>query len=333
VDEKPIEQMDLNEIHEAARRLMPREAWEYVMGAADSGATMERNVAAFKHFLFQQRIFHQVTDPDTIVTLFGRAVPTPAWIAPIGSFYRISETAERDVADGASSANTILFVSYAAKSNVREWAQGTSASLVYIGYMQQGREEVAKSVRLAEELGYIAVGLVMDSIQPQRIGETVPLNRDGKPRRGNPARPEDIQWLKSQTSLPVVIKGILSSEDARIAVDAGADAIVVSNHGGRIFDQTRAAFEVLPEIVAAVGKNVPVLLDGGVRNGGDIVKAIALGAKAALVGRPICWGVAVGGAIGVKRVIDILTQDVKRTLIMTGVGAVSEITGSIAVRA
>ena len=116
-------------------------------------------------------------------------------------------------------------------------------------------------------------------------------------------------------------------------VAAGADAIVVSNHGGRLFDQTRATLEVLPEVIAAVGGTVPVILDGGVRNGGDIVKAIALGAKAALVGRPICWGVAVSGAIGVKRVIEILTEDVKRLLIMTGVGAVAQITDSIIVRA
>jgi 4-hydroxymandelate oxidase len=325
--------MSLNDIHDAARRMMPPEAWEYVMGAADSGATMLRNVAAFKNFLFQQRIFHQVTEPDTSITLFGRTIPTPALVAPIGSFYRINETAERDVADGASRAKTILFVSYATKSNVREWAQATSAPLVYIGYMQQGREQTLKSVRLAEELGYMGVGLVMDSIQPQRLGDTVPLTRDGKLRQGNPARPEDIEWLKTETSLPVVIKGILSAEDARIAFDAGADAVVVSNHGGRIFDQTRAAFEVLPEVVEAVGTRVPVILDGGVRNGGDIVKALALGAKAALVGRPICWGVAVGGAIGVKRVIEILTQDVKRVLVMTGVGAVSQITQSIVIRA
>ena len=333
MDEKPIAQMGLIEMQEAARRRMPADAWEYIMGAADSGATMTRNVAAFRNFLFQQRIFHQVSDPDTSVTLFGRTVLTPAWVAPIGSFHRISETAEKKVAEGASSANTVLFVSYAAKSNVREWAQGTRAPLIYIGYMQQGREEISKSVRLAEELGYMAVGLVMDPIQPQRIGETVLLTRDGKPRRGNPARPEDIRWLKSQTALPVVVKGILNSEDARVAVDAGADALVVSNHGGRIFDQARAAFEVLPEVVAAVGSRVPVILDGGVRNGGDIVKAIALGARAALVGRPVCWGVAAGGAIGVQRVIDILTQDLKRTLVMTGVGAVSQVTDAIIVPA
>ena len=333
MDEKPIEQMSLNEIQDAARRMMPPEAWEYVMGAADSGSTMTRNVAAFKNLLFRQRIFHQVTDPDTSITLFGRTVPTPALVAPIGSFYRINETAEREVADGTGRAKTILFVSYATKANVREWAEATTAPLVYIGYMREGREQTLKSVRLAEELGYIGVGVVMDSIQPQKLGDIVPLTRDGKPRQGTPARPEDIEWLKTQTSLPVVIKGILSVEDARIAVDAGADVIAVSNHGGRLFDQTRAAVEVLPEVVGAVGKRVPVLLDGGVRNGGDIVKALALGAKAALVGRPICWGVGAGGGSGVKRVIEILTQEVKRTLVMTGVGAVSQVTESILIRA
>jgi isopentenyl diphosphate isomerase/L-lactate dehydrogenase-like FMN-dependent dehydrogenase len=333
VDEKPIEQMSLNEIHDAARRMMPPEAWDYVMGAADSGSTMARNVAAFKNFLFRQRIFHRVTDPDTTITLFGRTVPTPALVAPIGSYYRINETAEREVADGASRAKTILFVSYATRGGVREWAEGTTAPLVYIGYMREGREQTLKSVRLAEELGYVGVGLVMDSIQPQKLGDIVPLTRDGQPRQGNPARPADIEWLKTETSLPVVIKGILSDEDARVAVEAGADAIAVSNHGGRIFDQTRAAIEVLPEVVQAVGKRVPVVLDGGVRNGGDIVKALALGAKAALVGRPICWGVAAGGASGVKRVIESLTQEVKRTLVMTGVGAVSQVTESILIRA
>jgi 4-hydroxymandelate oxidase len=333
VDETPIEQMSLNDIHEAAQRMMPPEAWEYVMGAADSGSTMSRNVAAFEHFLFRQRIFHEVTEPDTSIALFGRTLPTPALIAPVGSFYRINEAAEREVAEGASRANTMLFVSYATRGGVREWAEGTTAPLVYIGYMQQGREQTLNSVRLAEELGYVGVGLVMDSIQPQKLGDVVPLTRDGQPRRGNPARPADIEWLKSHTSLPVVVKGILGEEDARIAVNAGADVIVVSNHGGRIFDQTRAAIEVLPEVVAAVGEGVAVILDGGVRNGGDIIKALALGAKAALVGRPICWGVAVAGASGVQRVIEILTQQIKRALVMTGVGAASQVAESILVRA
>jgi 4-hydroxymandelate oxidase len=115
-------------------------------------------------------------------------------------------------------------------------------------------------------------------------------------------------------------------------VNAGADALIVSNHGGRILDFNRAAIEVLPEVVAAVGSEVPVLFDSGIRSGGDIVKALALGARAVLVGRPIAWGVAAAGAQGVERVLRILTDEIKRVLILTGVGAVTQITESILIR-
>ena len=134
---------------------------------------------------------------------------------------------------------------------------------------------------------------------------------------------------KQQVSLPVVVKGIMGAEDAQIAVNSGADAIVVSNHGGRILDYNRAALEALPEVVAAVGANVPVLLDSGVRSGGDVVKALALGAKAVLAGRPVAWGVAAFGARGVERVFAIFSEEMKRVLCMTGTAGVGEITDSI----
>lgn len=187
-----------------------------------------------------------------------------------------------------------------------------------------------RCVRMAESLGYAAVGATMDTVQPVKIGDEVPLStKDGRPRKGHPASPKDIEWLKREVSLPVVVKGIMGAEDARIAVNAGADALVVSNHGGRILDFNRAAIEVLPEVVAAVGSKVPVLLDSGIRSGGDIVKALALGAKAVLVGRPIGWGVGAAGAEGVERVINILTNEMKRVLVLTGVPSVCEITKSI----
>jgi len=130
----------------------------------------------------------------------------------------------------------------------------------------------------------------------------------------------------------VVVKGIMSGEDARVAVEAGADLLVVSNHGGRILDFNRAAIEALPEVLQAVKGRVPVLLDSGIRSGGDIVKALALGAKAVLVGRPIGWGVGAAGAEGVARVIEILTEEMKRVMILTGAGAIGEITESILIR-
>ena len=330
--EKPLEQMGLRELREIARLRMPAEAWEHFMGAAESGSTLRRNQKAFRRYLFQQRIFHEITSPDTSVGLFGRRIPTPACIAPVGSFSLVSERAEREVAEGAGRAGTMLFASHAAKSNVKDWARATSSPLVFMGYLNRGREDVLRSAKLAEELGYAAVGLTMDTIQPVKIVDQVPLStKDGKPRRGHPASPKDIEWLKREVSLPVVVKGIMGAEDARIAVEAGADAVVVSNHGGRILDFNRAAIEVLPEVAAAVGQKVPVLLDSGIRSGGDIVKALALGAKAVLVGRPICWGVGAAGALGVERVIHILTDEVRRVLILTGVSAVSEVARSILV--
>ena len=325
--------MGLREIRELARMRMPREAWEHFMGAAESRATLRRNQRAFGQFLFRQRIFHEITDPDTSVELFGRRLTTPAFVAPIGSFSLIGDRAEREVAEGAGRAGTMLFVSHAAKPSVQEWAEATSAPLVFMAYLNRGREDTLRCVRLAESMGYAAVGATMDTVQPVKIGDHVPLStKDGRPRKGHPASPKDIEWLKREASLPVVVKGIMGAEDARIAVNAGADALVVSNHGGRILDFNRAAIEALPEVVAAVGNRVPVLLDSGIRSGGDIVKALALGAKAVLVGRPVCWGVGAAGAAGVARVIEILTEELKRVLILTGISGVSEITDSILIR-
>lgn len=328
--EKPIEQMGLRDIRELARLKMPAEAWRHFLGAAETRETFRRNQRAFRRFLFRQRIFHDVTDPDSAINLFGRNLSTPALVAPIGSFSLISEQAEHEVAEGAGRAGTMMFVSHAAKPTVREWAEATSAPLVFMGYLNRGRDDVLRCARLAEELGYAAVGLTMDTIQPVKIGDEVPLStKDGRPRKGHPSSPRDIEWLKNNVSLPVVVKGIMGAEDARIAVEAGADALVVSNHGGRILDFNRAAVEVLPEVVQAVGDSVAVLLDSGIRSGGDIVKALALGAKAVLVGRPVGWGVGAAGAYGVERVIRMITDEMKRVMILTGVKSVAAITPSI----
>jgi isopentenyl diphosphate isomerase/L-lactate dehydrogenase-like FMN-dependent dehydrogenase len=332
MQEKPIDRMGLREIREIARMQVSHSAWEHIMGAAETRATFRRNQRAFGRFLFSQRIFHDVTDPDTSVELFGRKLTTPAFVAPVGSFDVIGDKANSQVAEGAGRAGTMLFASHAARQSVQEWAEATSAALVFMAYLNRGREDTLRCIRAAESLGFAAVGATMDTVQPVKIGDMIALSKDGQPRKGFPASPKNIEWLKQETSLPVVIKGIMGAEDARIAVNAGADALIVSNHGGRILDFNRAAIEVLPEVVAAVGSKVPLLLDSGIRSGGDIVKALALGAKAVLVGRPIAWGVAAAGTQGVERVLRILTDEIKRVLILTGVGAVTQITESILIR-
>ena len=321
--------LGLREIRQLARKNTPSEAWEHVMGAAGSQSTLRRNQAAMRRILFRQRIFHDITNPDTTVTLFGRSLPLPIAIAPVGSFAKVHPHGERWVVEGAGRAGIMVFVSHAARSTAKEWAEGASSPLVFMGYLSRGRERVLEYARCAEELGYAAVGLTMDTVQPVKIGDHVALQADGRPREGHSASPRDIEWLKREVSLPVVVKGIMGAEDARIAVDAGADCIVVSNHGGRILDYNRAAIETLPEVVHAIGNRVPVLLDSGIRSGDDVIKALALGAKAVLVGRPICWGVGAGGSHGVERVIQILADELKRVLIMTGTGSITNITESI----
>jgi isopentenyl diphosphate isomerase/L-lactate dehydrogenase-like FMN-dependent dehydrogenase len=163
----------------------------------------------------------------------------------------------------------------------------------------------------------------MDTLRPVKIGDEVPIStKDGKPRKGYKSTLRDIEWMKQQVNLPVVVKGIMGDDDARAAAQAGADAVVVSNHGGRILDSNRSALEALPEVVEAVGNKIPVILDSGVRSGGDVVKALAFGAGAVLVGRPVAWGVAAFGARGVERVFEILEEEMKRVLCMTGVASI-----------
>jgi isopentenyl diphosphate isomerase/L-lactate dehydrogenase-like FMN-dependent dehydrogenase len=331
--EKPLEQMGLRDLRKIMRQKAPAEAWQHFNGAAESKATFRRNPQAFSQYLFRQKIFHDVAEPDTAVELFGKRLPIPAITAPVGSFSLIGKDAERDVAEGCDRAGAMMFVSQAAKFSPKEWRDADKSPLVFMAYMNRGKDEVSAYAKLAEDLGFAAVGITVDTVRPVKIGDEVPLStKDGKPRRGHKSTVKDIEWMKQQVSLPVVIKGIMGAEDARAALNAGADALVVSNHGGRILDYNRAALEALPEVVDAVGGTTPVLLDSGIRSGGDIVKALALGARAVLVGRPIAWGVGAFGARGVERVFAILTEEMQRVLTLTGVARIRDISRSILFR-
>jgi 4-hydroxymandelate oxidase len=331
--EKPLEQMGLRELRAFARQRMPAEAWHHFNGAAETKATFHRNPRAFQKYLFRQRIFHDVTDPDLTIELFDHRLPIPAITAPVGSFSLIGKEAEQEVAEGTANAGAMMFTSQAAKLDPSGWRAAAKSPLVMMAYMNRGKKEVSEYAKAAQALGFAAVGITMDTVKPVKIGDEVPMStKDGKPRKGHKANLKDIEWLKQQINMPLVAKGIMGAEDARDAVNSGADAVVVSNHGGRILDFNRAALEALPEVVEAVGGRVPVILDSGVRSGGDIVKGLALGAKAILTGRPVAWGVAAFGARGVERVFAIFAEEMKRVMCMTGAARVSEITKSILFR-
>ena len=331
--EKSLEQMGLSDLRALARERMPAEAWHHFNGAAETRATFYRNPRAFQKYLFRQRIFHDVTEPDISIELFGRRLPIPAITAPVGSFSLIGKETEREVAEGTANVGAMMFTSQAAKFDPKGWREAAKSPLVFMAYMNRGKEEVSEYAKTAQDLDFAAVGITMDTVKPVKIGDEVPMStKDGKPRKGHKSTLKDIEWLKQQVNLPVVVKGIMGADDARGAVNAGADAVVVSNHGGRILDFNRAALEALPEVVEAVGDRVPVILDSGVRSGGDIVKALALGATAILAGRPVAWGVAAFGARGVERVFAIFEEEMKRVMCMTGVAKVSEVTKSILFR-
>jgi isopentenyl diphosphate isomerase/L-lactate dehydrogenase-like FMN-dependent dehydrogenase len=331
--EKPLEQMGLRDLREIMRRQVPAEAWRHFNGAAETKATFHRNPRAFRQYLFRQKIFHDVFEPDISIELFGHTLPTPAITAPVGSFSLIGKDAEREVAEGTDRAGAMMFTSQAAKLDPKGWRSAAKSPLVFMAYMNRGKEEVSEYAKTAEDLGFAAVGITMDTVRPVKIGDEVPLStKDGKPRKGHKSTPADIEWMKQQVKLPVVVKGIMGAADARVAISAGADALVVSNHGGRILDFNRAALEALPEVVDGVGGKVPVLLDSGVRSGGDIVKALALGAKAVLTGRPIAWGAGAFGAPGVERVFAIFAEEIERVLTMTGVARVRDVSPAILFR-
>jgi isopentenyl diphosphate isomerase/L-lactate dehydrogenase-like FMN-dependent dehydrogenase len=331
--DKPLEQMGLRDLRKIMRHKVPAEAWLHFNGAAESKATFRRNPRAFQQYLFRQKIFHDVAEPDISVELFGKSLPIPAITAPVGSFSLMGQDAEREVAEGTDRAGAMMFVSQAAKFGPKEWRAADKSPLVFMAYMNRGKDEVSAYAKLAEDLGFAAVGITMDTVRPVKIGDEVPLStKDGKPRRGHKSTVKDIEWMKQQVSLPVVVKGIMSADDARAAVNAGADALVVSNHGGRILDYNRAALEALPEVVDMIGAKTPVLLDSGIRSGGDIVKALALGARAVLVGRPVAWGVGAFGVRGVERVFAILAEEMQRVLTLTGVGSMRDVSRSILFR-
>ena len=324
--------MGLRDMRKIMRQTAPAEAWHHFNGAAETKATFRRNPRAFERYLFRQRIFHDITDPDISIELFGHKLPIPAITAPVGSFSLISAEAEAQVGAGSGNFGAMMFTSQAAKFLPQDWRAASKAPIVFMAYMNRGKPEVSEYAKTAQDLGFAAVGITMDTVRPVKIIDEVPLStKDGKPRKGQVATPKDIEWLKQQVNLPVVAKGIMSEADARTAMNAGADALVVSNHGGRLLDFNRSALEVLPEVLAAVGGQIPVLLDSGIRSGGDIVKALALGAKAVLVGRPIAWGVAAFGTRGVERVYAILAEEMQRTLSMTGVARITDATPEILV--
>ena len=340
--------LSLPEFEERARRCMTPMAYEYVASGAADEHTVRWNRDAFDRIRLRPRMLRDVGSVDTRVTLLGREHAFPILLAPTAYHRVLHPDGEVATARGAAAAGITWIVSVGTTTPLQEIAAAAASPRWFQLYFQSDLAFTRDLVQQAEGSGCEVLCLTVDSpiIGPRnrqaRSGFKLPPEMSTPhlydighrkqavmdPRRVA-ATWQDVEWLRGVTRLPLVLKGILDPGDADLAIGSGAAGIVVSNHGGRNLDTAVAAIDALPEVVDRVGGRVPVLVDGGIRRGTDIVKAVALGATAVMLGRPYCYGLSVGGSEGVRRVVEILRAELEAAMMLTGVARLSEIERSL----
>ncbi|KAK9280908.1 hypothetical protein L1049_003799 [Liquidambar formosana] len=326
--------VNVKEFQELARQALPKMYYDYYSGGAEDQYTLRENMEAFCRIQIQPRILVDVSKIDMSTTVLGYNTSAPIMIAPTAMHQLAHPEGEVATARAAAACNTIMVLSYMSTCTVEEVASSCNAIRFFQLYAYKRRDVSAQLVQRAERNGYKAIILTADS---PRLGRR---EADIKNRFHNDVlyfpiglisaiKPlQDIGWLQSITKLPILIKGVLTCEDGKIAMEVGVDGIIVSNHGARQLDYVPASISVLEEVVHAVTGKVPVLFDGGVRRGTDIFKALSLGAQAVLVGRPVIYGLAAKGEYGVKRVVDMLKDELELSMALSGCPSVKDITRS-----
>ena len=343
------EPINLYELEEIAEGRLPRNEWDYVAGGATDEITLARTRSVFDHIALRPRMLAGIPDADLSVSVLGRRIPLPLMLSPCGSHKRAHEDGELASAKAAAAAGTILAVSANCSYAPEEIARAADGSKWYQTYFYRDREQTANRVHMAEENGYDAICVTLDAVWPPKRERNIRNSYQRLPTAGEApgltppkdltkfnsgissrsrvdpgASWDDVAWLRSITNLPIVFKGIITREDAALCAEHGVDALIVSNHGGRNLDTTIPTIEALPEVAEAAG-DVEVYLDGGIRRGTDVVKAIALGAKAVMLGRPMFWGLAYAGDQGVVHMLDILRDEVETTMMMCGKARIEDI--------
>lgn len=334
-----------------ARERLGEGAWAYLSGGAADEITLRKNRAAFERMEIVPRLFRDLSGATTEASLFGRKHPHPVFIAPMAYHGLFHPGGELATAAAAAAFDTTMVVSTQAGTPLEEIAASTQSPLWFQLYIQPDRGFTLDLVQRAEAAGYQALVVTADAPltglrnREQRAGFQLPPGIEAVNLRGmrQPAPNDrifgselvaaaptwqDLAWLQSHTRLPVIVKGILSPDDAAIALDQGVSGIAVSNHGGRTLDTAPATLDVLPAITARIQGAVPVFMDGGIRRGTDIFKALACGADAVFVGRPILHGLTAAGALGVAHVLKLLLAELQITMILAGCATLNDVRAS-----
>jgi 4-hydroxymandelate oxidase len=351
-----VDALNIAELEALARARLPKMVWDYYASGADDERCVRRNCDAYGEIPLHYRVLVDVAQRELATTVLGQPIAMPIIVAPT-AFHRLAhKDGELATVRGAGDAGTIFTLSTLSNTAVEQVVAAASGPVWFQLYVYRDRGATEALVRRVEAAGCRALVLTVDApllgrrerdvknrfALPPELGiENLhgagyfPLPRvDGE--SGLAAYVADlldasldwraVAWLRSITKLPLLIKGIVRADDARKAIDAGASGVVVSNHGGRQLDASPATIEVLARVVDAVAGRGEVLIDGGVRRGADVIKAIALGARAVLVGRPVLWGLAAGGRAGVAAALGVLRRELDLGMALCGCPNVASIT-------
>ena len=333
------------EVVDAARTSLDPRVWDYSAGGADDEITLRRNRSAFEHIAFSPRILQGAENPDLSTTLVGKDLELPLLFAPVGSIAQFDHAGALAPARVAERMGIASFVGTLATPSLEEVASNASGPLFFQMYVYGDRGWVAELLARVEAAGYSALCVTVD------VGAYGRRERDLRNRfypRESVERPNldvlggvpgtvlddtynarftwsDLAWLRELTSLPIMVKGVLAAADAVACVDRGVDVVYVSNHGGRQLDHAPSSIEVLPEVAEAVQGRADLVVDSGFMRGTDVLKALALGAKAVGLGKLMVWALAAGGEDGLEAVVAILRSEMSAAMTNLGVSSVTEL--------
>lgn len=320
------------EIILAARAKLDQGPWDYVVGGSESETTMRRNRLGFDRIGFRPRILVDVSHIDPSTSLLGHQLRIPVVLCPIGSMQMFTAGGAVAPIQAADRFGTLPFISSSTEPTLEESAAATSGPKVFQLYVNGDWDAIKSTLTRVMQAGYQALCLTVDTAvysrrERQMLDRFLPPTRrtlsDPKWRAGTTW--ETMDRIKDFAGLPFILKGVATAEDAALAVDHGVDVVWVSNHGGRQLDHGRAAIDVLPEVVQAVEGRIPVVVDGSVLRGTDVLKAIALGATAVGIGKLQCWGLAADGADGLIRVLELLEDEIRVSMGLLGVTCPAEL--------